>query len=111
VGRAILAKLNKLGYRVLAVAATHSHWLVELPEDETEVRQIVGQCKTKSSHAIRAQVPGRVWAYRGKNIRVKDRTHQLNVYRYILTQADAWIWDYKKVEKKAEKETDHKAQG
>jgi REP element-mobilizing transposase RayT len=109
VGRAILAKLNKLGYRVLAVAvaATHSHWLVEMPEDESDVRKIVGQCKTKSSHAIRAQVPGRVWAYRGKNIRVKDRTHQLNVYRYILTQPDAWIGDFKK----AEQEPDQQAQG
>jgi REP element-mobilizing transposase RayT len=98
VGQAILAKLNKLGYRVLviSVAATHSHWLSELPEDEREVRLIVGQCKTKSSHALRHHVPGRVWAYRGKNIRVKDREHQLNAYGYILKQEGAWIWDFKK---------------
>ena len=112
VGRAILAKLDKLGYRVLAiaVAATHSHWLVELPADEKEVRQIVGQCKTKSSHAIREQVPGHVWAYRGKNIRVKDREHHLNVYRYVLNQKDAWIWDFKK-EAKEEGKDEEQAQG
>ena len=98
VGLAILAKLKKLKYRVLAlaVAATHSHWLVELPTDEKTVRLIIGECKTKSSHAIRTQVPGRVWAYRGKNIRVKDREHQVNVYHYILDQTDAWIWDFRK---------------
>src|SRR4051794_17135006 len=49
-GEAILAKLEKLGHRVLvlAVAATHSHWQAELPEDEKEVRRIVGECKAKS---------------------------------------------------------------
>ena len=64
--------------------------------ENAQVRLIVGECKTRSSHAIREQVPGRVWGYRGKNIRVKDRKHQLNVYGYILTQEDAWIYDFKK---------------
>ena len=107
VGRAILEKLRKLKYRVLAisVAATHSHWLVELPEDEKEVRQLVGQCKTKSSHAIREQVPGRVWAGRGKFIPIEDREHQLNTYHYILNQKDAWIWDFQK------EKNDDQAQG
>jgi REP element-mobilizing transposase RayT len=100
VGRAILAKLQKLGYRVLAVAVapTHSHLLAELPADEKEVRLLIGQCKTTSSHAIRDQAPGRVWAYRGKNLAVKDRAHQLNVYQYILKQKDAWIWDFKQAQ-------------
>jgi REP element-mobilizing transposase RayT len=103
-GRAILEKLDRLGYRALAVAvaATHSHWLVELPEDEREVRRIVGQCKTKSSHAIRRQVPGRVWGYRGKNIPIDDREHHLNAYHYILDQEDAWIWDFKQKNQEAQ---------
>ncbi len=100
-GQAILAKLKKLEYRVLvvSVSATHSHWLVELPDDLKQVRLIVGQCKTKSSHAIRKVLPGRVWAFRGSFISVETRDHQVKAYRYILDQEDAWIWDFQKEEK------------
>jgi REP element-mobilizing transposase RayT len=95
-GRAILAKLKKGNYRVLAVSvsATHSHWLVELPSDYEETKQIAGQCKAKSSHAIRDRVPGRVWGSGGSFKRIKDRQHHLNAYHYILDQEDAWIWDF-----------------
>ena len=112
VGRAILAKLAKLEHRclVLSVASTHSHWLVELPEDEKTVRKIVGECKTKSSHAIRDVVPGRVWAFRGKFIPVKDREQQ-NTYRYILGQEDAWIWDYKQEPTETKDDDAQEAQG
>jgi hypothetical protein len=74
VGQAILAKLKKGNHRLLAlsVAVTHSHWLVELPENLKETRKIVGQCKSASSHKIRDQVPGRVWAFRGSFIRIRD---------------------------------------
>jgi len=111
VGKAILVKLKKLGYRVLAlsVSATHSHWLVELPDDLKQAKLIAGQCKTVSSHAIRADVPGRVWASGGSFIRIKERSHQLNAYRYILNQKDAWTWDYAK-EEKAEEETNDNQQ-
>lgn len=111
VGRAILAKLEKLEHRCLAlsVASTHSHWLVELPEDEKTVRKIVGECKTKSSHAIREVLPGKVWAFRGKFIRVKNRKHHQNTYGYIRGQDDAWIWDYKQEPEKNKDE--EQAQG
>ncbi|MSQ95774.1 MAG: hypothetical protein EXR98_14630 [Gemmataceae bacterium] len=100
VGRAILAKLQKKKHRVLvlSIATTHSHWLVELPNDYEETKQIVGQCKSKSSHLIREIVPGRVWAAGGDFNRIKDRQHQLNVLGYILKQKDAWIWDFRKEE-------------
>src|SRR5258705_8154128 len=62
VGKAILAKLSKLDHQILAlaVAGMHVHALVELPDDVKEVRKILGQCKTKSSHALRDQLPGQV---------------------------------------------------
>lgn len=104
VGKAILDKLKKLGYRFLAlsVSATHSHCLVELPRSLEETRAIIGQCKSKSSHAVRSVLPGQVWAGRGKYLRIKDRQHHRNVYRYILNQKDAWIWDFAQEEPQRE---------
>jgi REP element-mobilizing transposase RayT len=98
IGRAILKKLKKLNFRILAlsVATTHSHWLVELPAEPKMVRKIVGECKTVSSHAVRDVLPGRVWAFRGGFRRIKDRAHHENVFHYILVQADSWIWDFRK---------------
>ena len=97
VGRAILRKLKKLGYRILAlaVAGMHCHMLIELPDDIDRVWEIVGQCKATSSHAIRDRLPGRVWVNRGSARRVDTAEYQRNVYYYILHQKDAWIWSFK----------------
>jgi len=73
------------------------------------VRKIVGECKTKSSHAIRETLPGKVWAFRGRFIRVKDQGHHRNTYHYIRDQDDAWIWDYKQEPEK--KQDEEQAQG
>ena len=107
VGHKIIAKLKELGHRVLAisVSATHSHWLVELPDSISSIRRIVGQCKTASSHAIREHLPGRVWGRYGGFKKVKDKAHHLNVYRYILNQKDAWFWSYKDEENEAKSES------
>ena len=96
-GRAILKKYRKLQYRVLAisVSATHSHSLAELPDEIKVVRHIVGQCKTTSSHAVRNEIPGRVWGAGGGFKPVDTPEHQGRVYRYILGQKDAWVWSYK----------------
>lgn len=97
VGRAILAKLRKLGFRAvaLAVAGMHAHLLVELPDEVKRIKQLIGQCKTVSSHAIRDALPGRVWGHDGGYKPVDDTAHQRNVYRYILRQKGAWVWSFK----------------
>ncbi len=94
VGMAILRKLRKLDYRVLAlsVGGMHAHALVELPDDILIVRHIAGQCKTVSSHAIRRSVPGRVWGAGGTYKPVDNARHHRQVFRYILDQEDAWVW-------------------
>jgi REP element-mobilizing transposase RayT len=96
VGNAILKQLQKLELRILAIAVAgmHVHILVELPDDKKEMKSIVGNCKMKSSHAIRQQMPGRVWAGGGKLKRIDTREHQLRTYRYILRQDGAWIWSF-----------------
>jgi hypothetical protein len=106
-GRAILHKLQKLNYRVLAlaVAGMHAHVLVELPDNLLLIRHIIGQCKTVSSHAIRDRVPGRVWGAGGGFKPVDDEKHHRNVFHYILRQSDAWTWSFK------DKAADPKPQG
>ncbi len=97
VGVAILQKLRKLGYTCLAisVSAMHTHLQVELPDELTAIRQIMGQCKTASSHAIRALVPGRVWGRDGSFTPIDDPEHQRKAFDYILDQENAWKWSYK----------------
>src|SRR5262249_18496164 len=88
VGQKIIEKIQALGYRILAlaVAGMHCHFLAELPDDLGQVRQIVGQCKWFSSHAVRARLPGRVWARDGAYKPVDTPEYQRNVLGYILDQ-------------------------
>ncbi len=97
VGRKMIAKLRRLKHRALAVSVSgmHAHLLVELADDLTAIRHIVGQCKTAASHAIRGELPGRVWARYGSFKPIKDKEHHLNTFNYILNQKDAWVWSYK----------------
>jgi REP element-mobilizing transposase RayT len=97
VGQAVLGKVKKLNYRVLAVsvAGMHAHLLIELPDDRRLIRHVIGQCKTVSSHAIRHRLPGRVWGAGGGFTPVDDPEHHRNVFNYILKQRDAWIWSFK----------------
>lgn len=97
VGIAMLRKLRKLNYACLAISVSgmHAHVQVELPDDLPVVRQIMGQCKTVSSHAIRAVLPGRVWGRDGSFTPIDDPEHHRNVFHYILGQEDAWTWSYK----------------
>jgi REP element-mobilizing transposase RayT len=98
VGKAILRKLRKLGYRVLSlsVCGMHAHFLVELPDDLRAIRHIIGQCKTVASHGVRNVLPGRVWAGGGDFQPVDDRRHHHNAYQYPFKQKHAWAWCYKR---------------
>ncbi len=74
VGQAMLAYLREAGIRVLAVAvrARHVHLLAELPDTMPLMRVIIGHAKRKSSRAIKAQLPGKVWAPGGDFEPVED---------------------------------------
>ena len=52
--RELAGKLRELGYLVVAVSVNgrHLHALVELPNDMGQIRQIVGKCKQRASHAV-----------------------------------------------------------
>jgi len=100
IGRALLEKLTKESINVLciAVAPTSSHLLVELPNDYDTALKCSYGLKQASSHAVRLELPGKVWAQGGKPIRVKNRDHQQQLYPYILrhrTKEDAWTWAFR----------------
>jgi hypothetical protein len=99
VGGALVARLQHLGAFVLcaAVGRQHSHLLVKLPCDQA--RHWSGLAKKHVWFIARDRGwVGKMWGKRGKQIPVRDRRHQLNVYRYILDHAKegACVWSWKK---------------
>ena len=99
IGAAVVWVLQKEGYRVLvtSVGATHVHVLAELPVDLGEVHAVVGRCKAKASWAVGIICPRLRWAGGGSFKWVRDREHQMEVYRYILEKqgTDAWTWNFR----------------
>ncbi|MCE5327636.1 MAG: hypothetical protein LLG01_14615 [Planctomycetaceae bacterium] len=99
VGKAMIDTLIARGHRVLAISVSgqHSHLLVELPDDLTAIRRIIGDAKSRSSLAIRQQMPGRVWSARGTYLRIENRRHHVCTFDYILTQQSegAWTWSFR----------------
>jgi len=92
--------LIDLGAFVLCLAqgGQHLHLLAKLAF-EVDPRILMGLAKKHSAFEAKGQGwQGRLWGRRGKEVRVRDRAHQLNVYRYILDHAKegAWVWVWKK---------------
>ncbi len=59
----------------------------------------MGLAKKNASFESKARGwQGKLWAKRGKELRVRNRSHQLNVYRYILAHVSegAWVWRWVK---------------
>jgi REP element-mobilizing transposase RayT len=92
IGRAFVKHLRKAGYTILAVSvsAEHVHALVLLPDHRATIRRIIGRCKQYGTRAARPRITGELWADGGEFKRVKDRSHQLRVYVYILTKQGPW---------------------
>lgn len=95
-GEALIEKFTLLGANVLivAVASQHVHLLAKLrPAD---VRKFSGMAKKHSTFTLHNhRWTGLVWGRRGKVIRIRDRQHQVNTFRYILRhrQQGAWVKD------------------
>jgi hypothetical protein len=100
VGGAFRDRLQGLGGFVLCLAQSgqHLHALVKLPR-EADPRIWAGFAKLHATFEAKTQGwTGKMWAKRGKEIRVRNRGHQVNVYRYILDheKEGAWVWVWKK---------------
>ncbi len=81
----IAEKLLFLGgqFAAIAVAGRHVHLLVKLPPEWS--RHWIGQVKRHVTCLLRDHGwSGKVWAEQAKYVPIRNRTHQLNAYRYIL---------------------------
>ena len=96
IGAAFIRKLLRLDCRVIAgaVAGRHGHFLVEMPYDYNKERQLVGRAKNISSYLVRKELPGHDWAAGGRFRLIKNRKHQVNVFKYIWKRQGrgAWTW-------------------
>ncbi len=92
--RVVAAKLLDLDSRPRAVAcdAVHCHALLYSPGDAV---QLFGRAKQAASHALRGQIPGRVWGGSSHVVRIRDESHCRTVIAYILGHHDqgAAVWD------------------
>ncbi|MGQ0635361.1 MAG: hypothetical protein ACT4QC_12175 [Planctomycetaceae bacterium] len=96
IGAAVRDRLQDLGGFVLCLAqgGQHLHLLAKLPAGD-DSRNLMGLAKKHSAFEAKARGwKGKLWGKRGKEVRVRNRAHQLNVYRYILEHAQegAWVW-------------------
>jgi REP element-mobilizing transposase RayT len=97
VGKALKSKLDELGVILIAIAASGQHVHLLLKARPKEVRNQVGKAKMHTWFELRkGGWKRKLWGRRGKFLRVRDRAHQLNVFRYILRHAEqgAWVWYY-----------------
>jgi hypothetical protein len=96
----VAEKLSALGIEVLiaSVDAKHLHLLARFRDHEPEIW--LGRAKKHASHALRQAAlrtqDGGLWARRSRAEPIRDRAHQLNVFRYILwhAQSGAAIWRF-----------------
>jgi len=99
----------------ISVSPTHMHILARFPMERRKpmldehglrtssiddpVRHLVGHLKQWSSKRLirDGHLDAGAWGKRGKIVPIKDRKHQINVYRYIRAHKDedAAIWTFK----------------
>jgi hypothetical protein len=100
IGSAVRDRLQDLGAFILCLAQSgqHLHLLAKLPI-AVDPRTWMGLAKKHSAFEAKSQGwEGKLWGKRGKEVRVRDRAHQLNVYGYILDheKEGAWVWVWKR---------------
>src|SRR5262249_49533729 len=100
IGAAVRDRLQDLGAFVICLAqgGQHLHLLAKLPRG-VDARIWMGLAKKHAAVEAKAQGwRGKLWGKRGKEVRVRDRRHQLNAYHYILEHAQegAWIWVWRR---------------
>ena len=97
-GQAMVEMLlhQKIEVIALALDAKHFHVLAKFPD--TRVRPRIGRAKKHAYFELRSR--GRkdsVWAIRTRVLPVRNREHQVRVFRYIEDHAKrgAWLWTFR----------------
>lgn len=98
VGQALVEMLLKQEVELLALSidAVHFHLLARF--GDRPARTIVGRAKKHATFTLQREGHnGRVWGKRTRILPINDRSHQVNVFNYILSHADrgAWVWNYR----------------
>ncbi|HDZ20524.1 hypothetical protein LCGC14_0162870 [marine sediment metagenome] len=96
-GEALVEMLLKQEVEVLALSvdAVHFHLLARF--GDLPARAVVGRAKKHATFTLqRGGHRRRVWGKRARVLPIKDRAHQVNVFRYILSHATsgAWTWRF-----------------
>jgi REP element-mobilizing transposase RayT len=98
VAHVIALKLTQLECPVLVVSVgkKHAHALTEMPGDLSELRKIIGKCKTARSSRMRKARPGTVWGEGGKYKLVPNAARREIVYDYIAHRQErgAKVWTH-----------------
>ena len=99
IGKALHAKCLKIQVPVLAISAgpTHGHLQIEYENNLDAITPLTSKLKQAASHAVRHELPGKIWARGGKPILIIDPAHQKRVFQYILkhTQDGDWVWSFR----------------
>jgi hypothetical protein len=96
IAQSLRERLENLGATLacIAVAGKHVHLLVKLPKAET--RKWIGMAKQHAWQERRSRGDNRkIWAQKAKFVPVRDRAHQLNVYRYIIAHERQGAYGWK----------------
>lgn len=93
-GEAALERLAIEGAVILALSLAGQHVHVAFLGDSGDVKPAIGRVKKVSSHRIRQELPGQVWAGGCKVVRVREDAHWRNVLTYLGNHAreGAWVW-------------------
>jgi len=88
-------RFQQAGGDVLAVSVNGQHVHVQVQLEDCDARYPTGDAKRHAWFEMKkSDWTRKLWGSRSKIVRIKDRTHQQNVYDYILDHANkgAWVW-------------------
>jgi hypothetical protein len=87
---------------IIAAAATHCHVLIKVGDEDA--KPIMGRAKQAGSHALRRQLPGRIWGQSSEVVRVCGFLHFASVFWYVKEHSDqgAALWWDPEIEQKCE---------
>jgi len=99
VGDALVQWFKAHGYRVLAISVSsdHAHILIELIDDPSIIKRVIGEAKRVSSRAVKTQLPGSVWSAGCDYEPVDDADRLRDGVNYVLLKQgrDSWTWSHR----------------
>lgn len=95
---AMAEKLLERSVRVLALSVGREHYHILAQFPDSRVRHWVGLAKKHASHILRELgLQGQVWARKCRALPIRNRSHQINTFKYIVAHREhgAFVWTFK----------------